>query len=175
MSFKTKPKGAAKASHKTKQDALAAARKARGANAVEGVDFQLRNIGTGWVHEDMPEPVKKVRAKRAPKVDLTDPDNPEWTAETFARAKPASAMPAAMRKAFPKTKDAGTNKTDLVVAMLKAQAGATSKAMEEVTGWKAPSVRGLLGTLKKRGVTVTATKVQGSPTVYRIEAVGEVI
>lgn len=143
MSFKTKPKGAAKASHKTKQDALAAARKARGANAVEGVDFQLRNIGTGWAHEDMPEPVKKVRAKRAP--------NPEVTAEHKRQAERGP-----------------DNKTDTVVKMLKSNFGATSKQMEEATGWKAPSVRGLLGTLKKRGVTVTATKVQGSPTVYRI-------
>lgn len=34
------------------------------------------------------------------KVDLTDPDNPEWTEEMFARAKPLSEMPAHIQQAF---------------------------------------------------------------------------
>lgn len=34
------------------------------------------------------------------KPDLTDPDNPEWTEEMFARAKPLGEMPAHIQKAF---------------------------------------------------------------------------
>lgn len=37
------------------------------------------------------------------KIDLTDPDNPEWTDADFARAKSASALPAAVLDAFPRT------------------------------------------------------------------------
>ena len=154
MSFRTKSKST-KAAHKTKQDALAAARKAFGKEAMEGVDFQLRNTGAGWAYEVAePEqpPAKKSRAKRAP--------NPEVTAEHKRQAERGP-----------------DNKTDTVVKMLKSKFGATSKQMEEATGWKAPSVRGLLGTLKQRGVQIMATKVKGSPTVYRIvdEAPAEVI
>lgn len=34
------------------------------------------------------------------KVDLNDPENPEWTQETFARAKPLNEMPEHIQKAF---------------------------------------------------------------------------
>lgn len=39
--------------------------------------------------------------------DLTDQENPEWTAEDFARARPASELPADVLAAFPKTKAKG--------------------------------------------------------------------
>lgn len=35
---------------------------------------------------------------------MTDPDNPEWTADDFTRAQPASDLPAHIRAAFPKTR-----------------------------------------------------------------------
>ena len=38
------------------------------------------------------------------KVDLTDPENPEWTAEDFARARGPESLPAHIRAAFPKTR-----------------------------------------------------------------------
>lgn len=34
------------------------------------------------------------------KVDLTDPDNPEWTEADFARAKPVNEMPEHIQKVF---------------------------------------------------------------------------
>ncbi len=34
------------------------------------------------------------------KVDLTDPDNPEWTEADFARARPADELPDHVGKAF---------------------------------------------------------------------------
>ena len=33
-----------------------------------------------------------------------DPENPEWTAEDFARAKPATGLPDMVRHAFPRTR-----------------------------------------------------------------------
>lgn len=62
----------------------------------------------------------------------------------------------------------GQSKTDMLVGMLSTAGGATSKEMEAKTGWKPHSVRGLLGTLRKRGVTVVSKKLKGEPTIYRI-------
>lgn len=175
MSFKSKPK-APKGPQKTKQAALAAARTAFGKMAVEGIDFQLRNTGAGWVHEPMPpanEPAKKRSAKNAGVVmhkAMLEGATPQ---EAVKKAKRAAKAPAAPKEPAPDAK-----KTDTFVAMLKRPEGATSKALEEAMGWKPHSVRGLLGTLRKRGVVVVSTKVKGSPTVYSIAAEadpGEVI
>ncbi|WP_435171672.1 BrnA antitoxin family protein [Falsirhodobacter sp. 1013] len=35
---------------------------------------------------------------------MTDSDNPEWTTDDFAKAKPASELPAHIRAAFPRTR-----------------------------------------------------------------------
>jgi len=40
--------------------------------------------------------------------EINDPDNPEWTDADVARSKPASALPASVRAAFPKTRAAQT-------------------------------------------------------------------
>jgi uncharacterized protein (DUF4415 family) len=42
---------------------------------------------------------------KLPEPDLTDPDNPEWTAEDFARAKGPESMSYEMLTAFPNTLD----------------------------------------------------------------------
>jgi len=34
----------------------------------------------------------------------TDPDNPDWTADDFAKARPAQDLPAHIRAAFPNTR-----------------------------------------------------------------------
>lgn len=193
MSFKTKPK-APKGPQKTKQAALAAARTAYGKMAVEGIDFQLRNTGAGWVHEPMPEATvapKKPRAKKAA-TKITD-GLKEAVAVSKGTAKPARTTKVkvengvATKVSVSPGPDGPTSapgaasdakKTDTFVAMLKTPAGATSKQLEEAMVWKPHSVRGLLGTLRKRGVDVVSTKVKGSPTVYSIAAEadpGEVI
>ncbi len=71
----------------------------------------------------------------------------------------ASAKPAAPE---------GQSKTEMVTAMLSTPAGATSKEIEEVTGWAPHSVRGLLGTMRKKGISVVSKKLKGEPTIYRI-------
>ena len=40
-----------------------------------------------------------------------DADNPEWTEETWRRARPASDLPLEVLKAFPKTKVRGPQRT----------------------------------------------------------------
>jgi uncharacterized protein (DUF4415 family) len=46
---------------------------------------------------------------------VTDDDNPEWAADDFARAKPASALPDHIRAAFPRTR--GPQKAPTKVAV----------------------------------------------------------
>ncbi len=52
----------------------------------------------------------EARMRDLPEPDLTDPDNPEWTAEDFARAEGPESLPADVLVAFPKTR--GRPKTD---------------------------------------------------------------
>ena len=46
----------------------------------------------------------EARMKELPDPDLDDPDNPEWTAEDFARARPASELPPEILALFPNTR-----------------------------------------------------------------------
>ena len=50
--------------------------------------------------DDLPEP------------DLTDPDNPEWTAEDFARAERPESLPPEVLAAFPNTKVRGRPRSE---------------------------------------------------------------
>lgn len=142
--------------HKTKQSALKAARKALGETAVEGVDFVLRNTGAGWVYEEVPaanEAAAKSKARKAAK-------GPKATRIAETPVPPVLGHPE------------GSTRTDQVMGMLRA--GATSKQLEAATGWQPHSVRGLIGSLKRKGHDITSTKVKGSPVVYRL-GVGDVI
>lgn len=72
----------------------------------------------------------------------------------------------------PATPRAGT-KQDAVLAMLRATGGATVPEIGEATDWQAHTVRGFLAGLKKKGMTVTATKTERGNQkimVYTIEA-----
>jgi hypothetical protein len=64
---------------------------------------------------------------------------------------------------------AGT-KQALIIAMLQRPEGATIAEMVEATSWQSHTVRGSLsGALKKKlGLPITAEKVDGRGTVYRI-------
>lgn len=68
---------------------------------------------------------------------------------------------------------AGT-KQALIIAMLQRPEGASIGEIVEATGWLAHSARGLIsGALKKKlGLPVTAEKVEGRGTVYRIDPKG---
>ena len=82
-------------------------------------------------------------------------------------------------KSAPAPKEPGAqSKTDMLIGMMRRDGGATSKEMETAAGWLPHSVRGLLGTLRKKGVAVTSTKLKGEATIYRIadaQVVGDVV
>lgn len=181
---------------KTKEAAMKAARKALGSTAAEGVDYQLRNTGAGWVHEPIPpanEPAKQARARKranppapAP-ADLkanraTNKRTAASTGKAAAKPQPAKRAPRRKLAAAPKPQgekpaEAKGTKTELVMKMISRPQGATSKDIEEATSWAPHSVRGLLGTFRASGVKVVSTKEKGQPTVYRVNAaeVGDVI
>lgn len=53
----------------------------------------------------------------SPEVDLTDPENPEWTEADFARAKGPESLPAHIPAAFPKTRGAQKTPTKAAVSI----------------------------------------------------------
>lgn len=167
---------------KTKESALKAARKALGQTATEGIDFNLRNTGAGWDFEAIPaanEAAAQAKAKRAPKAKTEKVPAPKPKQQN----KSAGARSAHVKRkaAVHKAEGDSDTKTAKFVDMLKAAGGATSKELEAAMGWQSHSVRGLIGTLKKRGVNVESKKLKGEPTFYRITAakaapdVGDVI
>lgn len=91
-----------------------------------------------------------------------------------APKKPLKAREAAPKAKKPRTANlkprkvvsTGTTKSQIIADMLVK--GATSKEMEAATGWAPHSVRGLLGTMRKKGVKVVSTKLKGEPTVYSV-------
>ena len=52
----------------------------------------------------------EARMAALPEPDLTDPDNPEWTEEDFARALGPEHLPPEVLAAFPRTKVRGPQK-----------------------------------------------------------------
>ena len=69
----------------------------------------------------------------------------------------------------PSTQRAGTKQAQ-IIAMLQRPEGASVAEIVEATQWQAHTVRGSIsGALKKKlGLTITAEKVEGRGTVYRI-------
>lgn len=130
-----------------------------------------------------PHPKPSKRAKKPSGLNRAD----AAAKATRKAAKPKKAMvvaqalpPEKVRKLAAKklkpAQDGGT-KTDLITAMLRRPGGATSRDMEQATGWAPHSVRGLLGTMRKRGIKVMSRKLPKEPTVYSIAAdeVGDVV
>ena len=87
-----------------------------------------------------------------------------------AKPKPVQ-MPDDTDTAKPVAIRAGTKQAQ-IIAMLERPEGATVAEMVEVTGWLAHTVRGAIsGALKKKlGLPITAEKVEGRGTAYRIRA-----
>lgn len=52
-----------------------------------------------------------------PRHQVIDHDNPEWTAGDFAKARPASELPAHIRAAFPKTRGPQKAPTKVAVSL----------------------------------------------------------
>jgi hypothetical protein len=185
-------------SHKTKEAALKAARKELGNEAIEGIDFVIKNTGAGYAHAEVP-PANEAAAKAqegrktrsfakelgedgtrilkgaGPKAKSDTPNaRAKRVKRELAKEKAATApsrKPAP--KVEPKPKAEGPNKTEQLIAMMKRPGGATSGEMEKAVGWQPHSVRGLLGTLRKKGVHIESRKVEKEPTYYTIKADAE--
>lgn len=86
------------------------------------------------------------------------------------KAEPVPALvPNDANTAKPVVSRAGTKQAQ-IITMLQRPEGATVTEMVEITGWLAHTVRGSIsGALKKRlGLPITAEKVEGRGTVYRL-------
>jgi hypothetical protein len=88
-------------------------------------------------------------------------------APTEARAPDAPTEPDPAPKA--RTPRTGT-KQAILIAMLRAEGGATIEEIAAATGWQSHTVRGAMaGALKKKlGLEVTSEKVEGRGRTYRI-------
>ena len=64
---------------------------------------------------------------------------------------------------------AHTTKKDLICKQLTSAKGATIGGLMKLTRWQEHSVRAALSTMRKAGNTITPTRQDGKPTVYRIE------
>lgn len=97
--------------------------------------------------------LRKAQLKLAPKPE----DAPETTTDPDAR------KPIAIR--------AGTKQAE-IIALIQRPEGASIAEIVEATGWLAPSARGLIsgGLKKKLNLPITAEKVAGRGTVYKLEA-----
>jgi hypothetical protein len=85
-----------------------------------------------------------------------------------AAAKDAPAEAAPVEKA---TRRRSGTKQEAVIAMLRAEGGATIDEIMAVTNWAAHTARGFMaGALKKKlGMTITSEKIDGRGRIYRIE------
>jgi hypothetical protein len=100
-------------------------------------------------------------------------DNAPPGADEAPSAEPPQDAPAEPDPA-PKARTPRTGtKQETLIAMLRAEGGATIDEMAAATGWAAHSIRGVLsGTLKKKlGLAVTSEKVAGGARRYRLPAV----
>ena len=97
--------------------------------------------------------LRKAQLKLAPKPE----DAPETPAD------PATPRAVAIR--------AGTKQAE-IIALIQRPEGASIAEIVEATGWLAHSARGLIsgGLKKKLNLPITATKVAGRGTVYKLEA-----
>ncbi len=92
-----------------------------------------------------------------------------------AKKAPKGAGKAACARVGKAAKDKGIregSKTETILALLKQPGGATSKELQQATGWQPHSVRGFIsGTLgKKMALTVVSTKTEDGERTYSLKA-----
>ena len=112
--------------------------------------------------------------------DKHAPSEPAQLAAPEPHVAPTTPVPARKatqrkkaRTSEPKAEGTGQRtKTDVVLALLAREGGATLKGIMEATGWQAHSVRGFVsGTLgKKMGITVESAKAESGERRYSIPA-----
>jgi len=91
--------------------------------------------------------MSKISRGRA--VDLDDPDNPEWTAEDFARAAGPDALSAAELAAFPRTRGRPKAETPKVPISMRLDASVVEHLRGKGDGWQTKVNDALAGLIKK--------------------------
>ena len=117
------------------------------------------DLNTVWRHDAERGPIT-LRATALAYSTLGITEGPEEQAESSAEAAPATDT--ARRRS-------GT-KQEALIAMLRAEGGATIEEIVAATGWQAHTVRGAMsGALKKKlGLTITSEKIEGRGRCYMI-------
>lgn len=67
---------------------------------------------------------------------VIDPENPEWTEADFKKARPASALPAEILKAFPKTRGPQKSAKKVPVS-IRLSAEVVERFKADGPGWQA--------------------------------------
>ncbi|NEX48307.1 DUF3489 domain-containing protein [Pseudotabrizicola algicola] len=119
------------------------------------------DLNTVWRHDDEHGPIT-LRATPLAYSTLGITEDPEQPQD--GRAETTLAPEPVRRRS-------GT-KQEALIAMLRAEGGATIDEIVAATGWQAHTVRGAMsGALKKKlGLEVTSEKVEGRGRVYRLPA-----
>lgn len=115
------------------------------------------DLNTVWRHDDEHGPIT-LRATPLAYSTLGITEDPEQQQDGRAETTPE-----------PVRRRSGT-KQEALIAMLRAEGGATIEEIVAATGWQAHTVRGAMsGALKKKlGLTITSEKVEGRGRVYSL-------
>ena len=118
------------------------------------------DMNTVWRHDEERGPIT-LRATPLAYATLGIADDPDQQLDGQREA--ATAPEPARRRS-------GT-KQEALIAMLRAEGGATIEEIVEALGWRSHTVRGAMaGALKKKlGLTITSEKVEGRGRVYCLE------
>lgn len=133
-----------------RSNAIRAARKALGPEAVPNLDFSIIKHGNGkygWIDARTMPAAEPAAPAEAPA---------EEPVEEPAAEAPAAPPAAGNGAGKPKRE----TKADAVVAMLRRDGGASGPQLQAATGWAPHSVRGFLSRLQKTGVTVQSERIR---------------
>ena len=122
-------------------------------------EVSATDLNTVWRHDEERGPIT-LRATPLAYSTLGITEDPEEQADSPPEAAPA---PDTARRR------SGT-KQEALIAMLRAEGGATIEEITAATGWQAHTVRGAMsGALKKKlGLTIASEKVEGRGRCYMI-------
>lgn len=167
--------------YKTKSLAISAAHKALGADAIEGLDFLVRNTGAGWefeavAHGTVGERAEKLVETPTPRKTVPKPktraSKPEPTPAVAKPRTPRGKPPAAAPAPKPEPVEAKVDKRSIVIGLLKRAEGVSAPEAGLAIGWQVHSVRALITATigRKLGHKITAGREEGRGMVYRISA-----
>lgn len=163
--------------YSTKTNAIRAARKELGGDAVAGLDFTVIEQPAGrWGYEpriagagatpalQTAAPSDDKAPRGADEAPAAEPASLDASASQSAPAEPVKRKPAAAKPDKPPRE----NKGEAMLAMLRRPKGATVAEIAEAFGWLPHTTRAAISTkARKAGLSVTSEKVESRGRVYR--------